>query len=105
MVYNKQILTGLEHSQTIAEGEERWGQNVKFSITTNATLLSGEKVDWLVAHEVKLEISIDGTATFHDHHRIDKFGKGSFSWTYPTTLYCSKPCTHITGAKDMPKKQ
>ena len=71
----------------IAEGEERWGQDVKFSITTNATLLSGEKVDWLVAHKVKLEISIDGTATFHDRHRIDQLEKGSFSRMYKALEY------------------
>ena len=71
----------------IARGEERWGQDVEFSITTNATLLSEEIADWLIAYDVKLEISIDGTAKFHDLHRIDLSGNGSFSRMYKALTY------------------
>ena len=59
-------------------GRERFDGNVDFSISTNATLLTKDKVDWLLNHGVKILISIDGTKTFHDLHRIYPNGKGSF---------------------------
>ena len=62
----------------IEKGIEQWGDEVTYSVTTNATLLTIEKIDWLIFHNVKLEISIDGTAMFHDRHRVDQTGKGSF---------------------------
>ena len=56
-----------------------WNDEVVFSLTTNATLLSEDKTDWLIKHQVKLEISIDGTASFHDKNRVDQSGRGSFA--------------------------
>lgn len=66
----------------ITKAEERWNKDVLFSVTTNGTLLSEERIDWLIAHDVKLEISIDGTATFHDRYRVDHTGNESFLRTY-----------------------
>ena len=63
----------------IEKGLECWGEKVRFSITTNGTLLSEESIDWLIGHDVRLEISIDGTAAYHDRHRVDIWGHGSFS--------------------------
>lgn len=71
----------------ITKAEERWSEDVIFSITTNATLLSVEKRDWLMAHHVKLEISIDGTAKFHNRNRVDKAGNGSFHRLYQALSY------------------
>lgn len=71
----------------ITKAEERWGEEVVFSVTTNATLLSVERIDWLMAHHVKLEISIDGTAKFHDRYRVDLTGKGSFHRMYRVLSY------------------
>lgn len=71
----------------IIKAEERWSKDVLFSITTNATLLSVERIDWLIAHHVKLEISIDGTAKFHDRNRIDHTGNGSFCRMYQALSY------------------
>ena len=71
----------------ILNAEKRWGREVLFSITTNATLLTEDRADWLVAHNVKLEISIDGTAPFHDCHRIDHNGNGSYSRMYQALSY------------------
>ncbi|MBR1520709.1 MAG: radical SAM protein [Bacteroidaceae bacterium] len=70
-----------------------WPQDVSFSLSTNATLLSKEKADWLITHHVKLAISIDGTALFHDRYRIDEVGKGSFSRVYDALSYivCNYP--------------
>lgn len=64
-----------------------WNGEVTFSITTNATLLTKDKIDWLIAHHIKLEISIDGTAKFHDKCRIDSAGNGSYSRMYQALSY------------------
>lgn len=74
----------------ILKAECQWGKDALFSITTNATLLTKEKVDWLLEHHVKLEISIDGTAKFHDRHRVDQTGQGSFSRMYQALSYIAK---------------
>ncbi len=71
----------------IGKAVRLWNDEVTFSITTNATLLSKEKVDWLLAYHVKLEISIDGTARFHDKCRIDSAGNGSYSRMYQALSY------------------
>lgn len=71
----------------IERGLERWDEDVRFSITTNGTLLSEERIDWLVGHNVRLEISIDGTADYHDQHRVDMSGSGSFSRVYQALRY------------------
>ena len=71
----------------IEKASKLWNGEVTFSITTNATLLTKEKVDWLFAHHVKLEISIDGTAKFHDKCRIDSSGNGSYSKMYQALSY------------------
>lgn len=71
----------------IKKGYDLWHDNVTFSITTNATLLSKERADWLIKNQVRLEISIDGTTSFHDRHRITQSGKGSFSQVYQALSY------------------
>ena len=62
----------------IIQGKEQLGKDVDFSLSTNATLLTSENIDWLIAQGVKMDISIDGTANFHDVNRIDISGMGTF---------------------------
>ena len=86
--YGGEPLTQYELVQhAILKAEERWNKDALFSVTTNATLLSTERIEWLIAHQVKLEISIDGTAKFHDRNRVDKTGNGSFRQMYQTLSY------------------
>ena len=40
-----------------------------------------------MAHHVKMEISIDGTAKFHDRNRVDLTGKGSYHRMYQALSY------------------
>lgn len=72
---------------TVEKAEERWPDQVDFSITTNATLLTEERMEWLMRHHVQLEISIDGPMTFHDKCRVDSSGRGSFSRMYRALSY------------------
>ena len=71
----------------ITKAVERWSKDVQFSVTTNATLLTVERIDWLMAHHVKMEISIDGTAKFHDRNRVEQSGNGSFHRMYQALTY------------------
>lgn len=66
----------------LLKAEERWNKKVVFSINTNATLLTEDRLLWLMEHHVKLEISIDGTQKFHDRYRKDQNGVGSFARLY-----------------------
>lgn len=75
---------------TVRKARERWQEDVVFSITTNGTLLSPEKIDWLVANDVELAISIDGTKTFHDQHRVDNQGNGSYTKIHNALSYIKR---------------
>lgn len=68
-------------------GYMKWGDKVTFSISTNGVLLTPIVIDWIIAKNVELAISIDGTEEFHDKHRIDKRGNGSFSKIKTALLY------------------
>ncbi len=54
------------------------GKNVRFSITTNGTLLNDEVADYLAAHDFLTMISLDGPQVAHDRYRLFPNAKGSF---------------------------
>lgn len=54
------------------------GRRVNFTLTTNATLLTEEIVDWLDAHRFGLTVSMDGPKALHDRNRKTVGGKGSY---------------------------
>lgn len=54
------------------------GKTVDFSLTTNATLLTEELVDWLNAHRFALTVSMDGPKALHDANRRTVGGKGTY---------------------------
>lgn len=65
----------------VAYCEERFaalGKKIDFVMTTNATLLSNETIDWLNAHRFGLSISIDGPKAIHDRNRLTVGGKGTY---------------------------
>ncbi len=66
----------------ILQSEQQWGSDVSFYVATNGMLLDEQKTDWLVAHNVIIAISIDGTETFHDRYRKTLKGEGSFAKAY-----------------------
>jgi uncharacterized protein len=53
-------------------------KTVDFSLTSNATLLSEEIIDYLNAHHFSVSISIDGPKAAHDRHRVTVGGQGSY---------------------------
>lgn len=67
--------------EVVAHAEPRFvelGKRVNFTLTTNATLLTEEIVDWLDAHRFGLTVSMDGPKALHDKNRKTVGGKGSY---------------------------
>ena len=54
------------------------GKGMDFSLTTNATLLTEELVDYFNAHRFGISISIDGPKVIHDRNRRTVGGKGTY---------------------------
>lgn len=54
------------------------GKKVDFSLTTNATLLSDEVIEFLGRHRFGISISMDGNELQHNRHRLTVAGKGSY---------------------------
>lgn len=54
------------------------GKTVDFSLTTNATLLSDELIDYFDAHRFGLTVSMDGPKALHDRNRRTVGGKGTY---------------------------
>jgi uncharacterized protein len=57
---------------------EHSGKVVRFSVTTNATLLSDEIIDFFNSHRFGISVSMDGNEAQHDKHRVTIGGKGSY---------------------------
>lgn len=47
-------------------------------VATNLTLLTAEKLRFLVAHRVRLQVSVDGPPSVHDASRVFANGRGTF---------------------------
>ncbi len=59
------------------------GKKIGFALTTNATLLTDEIIDFLVGHRFGVNVSIDGAVEDHDRHRTFKSGAGTYEEIAP----------------------
>ena len=59
------------------------GKTVDTSLTTNATLLREEIIDWIVEHDVGVTVSMDGGREQQDAFRVFKNGMGSYDVVLP----------------------
>lgn len=59
------------------------GKKVDASLTTNATLLRPEIIDWLVENDVGVTVSMDGDKEQQDKFRVFKNGMGSYDQVVP----------------------
>ena len=59
------------------------GKAVDFSLTTNATLLKPDVIDFLVDNDVGVTISIDGPQEMQDRFRVFHDGSGSYDVVMP----------------------
>ncbi len=46
------------------------GRKVSYNFTTNGTLLTEEKYEFLVSHDFSILVSLDGPQAVHDRHRV-----------------------------------
>lgn len=72
--------------KTIAYGRERAaevGKTIDFSLTTNATLLRPEIIEFLAENRVGVTISIDGPREMQDKFRVFHNGAGSYDVVMP----------------------
>jgi uncharacterized protein len=59
------------------------GKEVDASLTTNATLLRDEVIDWIVSNDVGVTVSIDGAREQQDRFRTFSNGMGSYDIIRP----------------------
>lgn len=59
------------------------GKRVEFSLTTNATLLKPEIIEWLADNQIGVTISIDGPKPVQDGLRVFHNGKGTYDVVLP----------------------
>jgi uncharacterized protein len=59
------------------------GKIADFSLTTNATLLRPEIIEWLIANQVGVTVSIDGPKEAQDRFRVFHNGAGSYEMIVP----------------------
>jgi uncharacterized protein len=59
------------------------GKQVHFSLTTNATLLRPETIEFLADNDVGVTISIDGPQDIQDKFRVFQNGRGSYDLVAP----------------------
>lgn len=59
------------------------GKYADFSLTTNATLLTEEIIDFFSEHRIGITVSIDGDKELHDRMRVFHSGKGSYDVIAP----------------------
>ncbi|HVN41588.1 MAG TPA: quinohemoprotein amine dehydrogenase maturation protein [Steroidobacteraceae bacterium] len=75
-------LTNMPLIRQVVEYAERrgheTGQQVDFSLTTNATLLSPELIDYFDAHRFGISVSMDGPQAVHDRNRRTVGGRGTY---------------------------
>lgn len=67
--------------QVVSYAKQRFGELnkiVDFSLTTNATMLTPEIVDFFQQHRIGVAVSMDGPETIHNKNRITVGGQGSY---------------------------
>jgi len=62
---------------------EEEGKRIEFSLTTNATLLKPEIIQWLADNQIGVTISIDGPKPVQDGLRVFHNGKGTYDVVLP----------------------
>ncbi|MCK5000980.1 MAG: anaerobic sulfatase maturase [Anaerohalosphaera sp.] len=86
-------LMGLDFYKRVVELVKQYSepeQVVALSLQTNGILLDDEWCEFLAANEVLVGISIDGPKKFHDIHRLDHAGKGTFGRVVESIERCKK---------------
>jgi uncharacterized protein len=59
------------------------GKHIEFSLTTNATMLNEQIVDFISEHNIGVTVSIDGDRELNDKMRVFSDGRGSYDVIVP----------------------
>jgi uncharacterized protein len=87
----------VEYARTEAA---KLGKQVDFSLTTNATLLTEEIVDFLAENRIGVTVSIDGDRELNDRMRVFHNGKGSYDVIAPKIkMLLARHKTNSIGAR------
>lgn len=81
------------------------GKTVNPSLTTNATLLRSEVIDWIVANGVGVTVSMDGNREQQDKFRVFSNGQGSYDLMIPHVKELIARHTRPVGARVTLTKQ
>ena len=65
------------------ENEAKWNKRIRFTMTTNATLLTDDMMDYMDKELENIILSIDGRKEVNDKVRIRFDGKGSYDQILP----------------------
>ena len=65
------------------ENEAKWNKKIRFTMTTNATLLTDEMMDYMDKELENIILSLDGRKEVNDKVRIRFDGKGSYDQILP----------------------
>ena len=65
------------------EAAAKQGRSIDFSLTTNATLLTPQIIEFLSENKIGVTVSMDGPPELHDKLRVFANGKGSYDMIAP----------------------
>ncbi|EES50846.1 thioether cross-link-forming SCIFF peptide maturase [Clostridium botulinum] len=65
------------------DNEKKWNKNIRFTMTTNATLLNPEMMDFMDKEMGNIILSLDGRKCINDNVRIKADGSGSYDDIIP----------------------
>ena len=69
--------------QYARDNEKKWNKNIRFTMTTNATLLNDEMMDFMDKEMGNIILSLDGRKEVNDRVRIKADGSGSYDDILP----------------------
>src|SRR5690606_10385747 len=58
--------------------EQETGKNINFTLTTNTLLLNNEIMDFIIANNISVVLSLDGRPEINDRNRVLNDGSGSY---------------------------
>ncbi|WP_054942729.1 radical SAM protein [Paenibacillus ihuae] len=80
--YGGEPLLRFDLIQEVIAYVQQKGFRTMFSMTTNGTLLTDSIIEYLVAHNVMISVSLDGSKEMHDKNRVFANDRGSFEVVY-----------------------
>jgi uncharacterized protein len=80
------------------EREKETGKRFNFTLTTNAVLLEEEVIDWVIANDISVILSLDGRKAVNDQHRLLNSGEGSYDLIVPKIqqMIARQPISYFT---------